>query len=402
MNAAQMHWIILLVALAPYIYYLLCIYGARRFFRSAASPPQHAAEYTPPVSILKPVRGLDREAGENFSSFCRLDYPQYELLFCVGEADDPAIPVIEQLMRDFPERSIRLLVGADRLGNNDKVCKLCRLAREARYSLLAVSDSDIRVSPDYLRQVVAPFRDPKVGAVTTLFRGLAGRGLGSRLEAVSGSVEFCSGAIAALCMEGVRFAHGATMATTRQRLAEIGGFEALADLHSDDFAFGNRIAARGHRVALLPRAVWMVYPAQTMRDYLLHELRWMIGLRNIRPWGHFGLVFTHGIFWSVLAAMIAPSSAIAAAYLGAYLGLRTWMAWEVGVRGVQDEVLRQNMWLVPVRDALAVFVWLGSFFSNRIRWRGVRFTIQAGRLVPAMEAAPAENRVSAPRASDAS
>ncbi len=380
MTLTALRWLVLLLACAPFVYYLLCIYAARRFFRKK---PRHepTADFAPPVSILKPVHGLDREAYENFSSFCRLDYPDYEILFGVSDADDPAVPVIRKLIGDFPQRSIRLLIGGEELGANSKVCKLCRLVREARHSLLVISDSDVRVSRDYLRAVVAPFRDPRVGAVTTLFRGMASPQFGSEIDCVGSSSEFCAGAMVAELLEGTKFALGATMATTRERLAEIGGFEALVDYHSDDFELGKRIAARGYRIEMIPYTVWMVFPAQTLREYVRHELRWAIGLRHIRPGGHLGLVFTHGLAWSVAAAAVAPSTAVAAGYLGTYVILRLLMAWVVGVWGLQDAVLRRRLWLVPLRDALALLIWLASFASNRIEWRGMEFIIRKGRLV---------------------
>jgi ceramide glucosyltransferase len=172
------------------------------------------------------------------------------------------------------------------------------------------------------------------------------------------------------------------MATTRERLAEIGGFEALVNHHSDDFELGNRIASKGYRIELLAKPVWMIFPAQSFGTFLRHELRWAIGLRNIRPLGHLGLVFTHGIFWALLAAALAHSSSIAGLYLGAYVVLRFAMAWIAGVWGLKDPVVRKRIYLVPVRDALAFLVWLVSFMSNRIQWRGLEFTIEKGILVP--------------------
>ncbi len=377
-----LRWLVLIFACASFAYYLLCIYAALRFFLGKPKQKPALSGFAPPASILKPVRGLDREAYENFASFCRLDYPEYEILFAVSETDDPAIPIIQKLVRDFPQRCIRLLVGAENLGASSKVCKLVRLVREARHDLFVISDSDVRVEPDYLRAVVAPFRDPRVGAVTTLFRGMVDRRLGSQIDCVGASSEFCAGAMVARVLEGVKFTLGATMATTRQRLAEIGGFEALVDHHSDDFELGNRIASRGYRIEMIPYTVWMVFPAQTMRDYLHHELRWAIGLRHIRRWGHLGLIFTHGLVWALVAAAVAPSTTAAITYLAAYLVLRLLMAWVVGVWGLKDPVLGRKLWLVPLRDALAFLIWLASFTSNRIQWRGLEFTIREGRLVP--------------------
>jgi ceramide glucosyltransferase len=390
MDWMLMRWLVLSLAIAPFFYYALCVFAAWHFFREAKKHNWRQSNFTPPISILKPVRGLDPEAYENFASFCRQDYPEYEILFNVGDEDDPVVPVIQKLIEDFPQRQIRLLVGSDPLGHNDKVCKLARMAHEARYDLLVESDSDIRVPPDYLREVAAPFRDPRVGAVTTLFRGIAGKNLGARLECITAFSEFCAGALAARVLEGVKFAHGATMATWKVRLAEIGGFEALADLHSDDFAFGNRIAANGFRVEILPRPVWMLFPSQRVRDYFLHERRWTIGLRNIRPWAHAGLLFSQGALWAVLVALAAPSPALTLGYVGAYLVVRIGMVWYVGVRGLEDPVVRANLWLVPIRDVIGVAIWFASFLSNRITWRGRDFVIQQGRLVPVPHAANAK------------
>ncbi len=382
MTLTALRWVILIAALVPFAYYLAAIYSARHFFVERRKRSFPARDFTPPASILKPVRGLDREAYESFASFSRQDYPEYEILFAVSDADDPAIPVIQKLIHDFPERSLRLLIGAENLGASSKVCKLCRLAREARHSLLVISDSDIRVDPGYLRDVAAPFSDPRVGAVTALYRGLVAPNFVAALDCVGVSAEFCAGVLVARQLEGVKFTLGATMATTRERLAEIGGFEALVDHHSDDFELGNRIAARGYRVELASEPVWMVFPDETFGEYLGHELRWAIGVRHIRPKGHLGLIFAQGLPWSLAAAAVAPSAAVAAGYLCTYVVLRFLMAWTVGVWGLRDPVLRGRLWLVPLRDALAFPIWLASFASNRIRWRGLEFTLDKGRLVP--------------------
>jgi len=374
-------WLVLVVACAPFAYYLFAIYSAWRFF---GAKREHASldEFTPPISILKPVSGLDAGAYENFASFCRQDYPNYEILFGVNDASDPAVPVIQRLIADFPERPISLCVGATRLGSNDKVNKLCRLAREARHDLFVVSDSDIRVGSSYLRAVVAPFREAQVGAVTCMYRGLAPRQLGAELEAIGASSDFLAGVLAARQLEGMRFALGSTMATTRPHLAEIGGFEALVDQLADDYELGSRLAARGWRVELSPYTVETVYPAQTAGSYIEHQLRWARTIRLCRPAGALGLLLTQGLPWSLAAAAAAPSWGMTAGYLGAYLLLRFLMAWTVGVWGLKDPVLKRRLWVVPLRDALAFPIWLASFASNRIIWRGTQFTIRSGRMVP--------------------
>ena len=374
------------LAVVPLAFYLFGAWAAVRFFgrssRTAPPPTDASADFWPPVSILKPIRGLDRGAYENFASFCRQDYPEYEILFAATDESDPAVPVIRQLMRDFPQRSIRLLFGVERKGTNDKVAKLCRMVGEARHSLLVITDSDVRVAPDYLRGVVALFDDPRVGAVTALYRALEAPSFGAALDAVGASASFASSALIARTLEGLKFAMGSTMATTRERLAEIGGFEVLLDLHSDDYEFGRRIADRGYRVELAPKPVDMEFPSETLADYLRHELRWVIGIRHIRPGGHFGMLMTHGLFWAVAAALVAPTGALAAAWLCAYVVVRLATGWIVGVWGLGDPVLRRKLWLLPVHDFFAFLAWLASFVVNRIEWRGLVFTLEKGRMTP--------------------
>ncbi len=380
-----LRWAILALALGPLFYYLVAIYSAWRFFRVAhrgadQTPP--ANEEAPPISVLKPVRGLDPGAYENFASFCRQDYPEFEILFAANDAEDPAVPIVQKLIEDFPGRSIRLIVVAERLGPNTKVSNLCRLVREARHDLLVITDSDVQVEPGYLRSVAAKFRDPAVGGVTALYRGRDNLQFVAAMDCVGSSAAFCGAALVARELEGLKFMMGSTMATTKERLAEIGGFEAMVDLHSDDYELGRRIAARGYRIELLSDPVWMAFPSLTLGAYLRHELRWAIGIRNIRPGGHFGMLFTHGLPWAIAAACVAPSASVAAGYLGAYFVLRFAMAWAVGVWGLHDPVLRRRIWLLPVRDLLSFFVWLASFGMNRIEWRGNSFTLEKGRMIP--------------------
>ena len=366
---------------ASLLFYLFGAWAAWRFFSAVRRAPARTGTFTPPASILKPVRGLDRRAYENFASFCRQDYPDYEILFAVSDEDDPAVPVIRRLMRDFAKPSIRLLIGVEKQGANDKVAKLCRLAREARHDLLVISDSDVLVAPDYLRSVAELLADPQVGAVTALYRAAEAPSLGAAMDAVGSSASFTGSVLVARALEGLRFAMGSTMATTRQRLQEIGGFEGMLDLHSDDYELGRRIAARGYRVELLPQPVSMQFPSETMRDHLRHELRWLVGIRNNRSAGHFGMLLTQGLPWAVVAAILAPRGAIAAAWLGAYLAVRLGSGYVIGAWGLDDPVVRRKLWLLPLYDFLAFFIWLGSFFMNRIEWRGALFTLEHGRMV---------------------
>lgn len=369
---------VLVCALAPLVYYVVAAYCAWRYFG-----PRRVTQstFTPPVSILKPVSGLDRDTYSNFASFCCQDYPSYEVLFAVAKHDDPAVPVIQQLMKDFPHRSIRLLIGMTVGGPNNKVNKLCRLVHDASHDVFAISDSDIRVGPAYLRDVVGPLEDDDVGAVTALYRGISDGRLGSDLEAIGLSSDFVPSVLVARALEGLKFTLGATMATTRGRLASIGGFEPLAEYCADDFELGYRLAAAGRRVELMPGFVESECVGTTLKEFFEHQLRWAVSTRHSRPWGYFGLLFTQGLPWTVAAVAVAPSAWVAAGYAGAYAVLRLAVVLAAGVRGMNDPVLRRRWTLVPLRDAIAFAIFLLSLFCNRVVWREQQFYLRNGRLV---------------------
>src|SRR6185437_170872 len=372
---------LLLVALAPFAYYVCAIIAAGRFFGRAAAQAAYP-DFTPPISVLKPIRGLDREAGENFASFCRQEYPEFEILFCASDEADPAVPVIRQLMADFPDCAMRLLIGCEPLGASDKLNKLCRLAREARYSLLIVSDSDVRVEPGFLRAIAAHFGDPKVGGVTCLYRGITDDSLPADLSALGNSTDFAPGVIVAGMRGGIDFMLGAVMATTKQCLAEIGGFEFLVDYFSDDYELGNRIAAAGYRVELSAFPVAIVYPHLRLRDAFRQQLRWNVSVRCSRPLGHAGMVFTQGLAWTILGIALATSWIGVFAFTIAYLLLRSDVALTVGARGMQDPLVRRKQHLLILRDVFAFVAWAASFFPRRILWRGQQFYVRGKRLVP--------------------
>lgn len=374
-----LRWAILGAAILPSLSYLLIIDAARRFYRLRDSSP---CDFTPPASILKPIHGLDPEAYENFASFCRQNYPEYEVLFAVTSEQDAAIPAIRQVMADFPTLPVRLLVAREKIGSNDKVNKLCALARAARHDLLVLSDADIRVGPEYLRLVAAPFRDPKVGAVSSLFTGIAQRALLPELEAVCLSTDFMPSILLARQVEGVHFAMGATIGITRENLAEIGGFEALASEAADDYQLGYRTAAHGRRVEVVDAAVKTWCCLASLRAFFVQRLRWAIMARQARPAGYLGLIFAQGLPWTVLAVVLAPTRLLAEGFVAAYLTLRMALVWIVGVWGLRDDLLKRRWWLVPLWDAFAFAVWLISLFWSRVRWQGVEYRVSGGQLIP--------------------
>jgi ceramide glucosyltransferase len=371
---------ILLLALVPLLYYFVATLAALRFFRRERA--KSLPHFRPAISILKPVRGVDFASYENFASFCRQDYPDYEILFCVNDLRDPAVPVIQKLMADFPQRRIRILSDAPRFGANQKVNNLALLAKEAQHEILVQSDGDVRVGPNYLRELAAPFRDAQVGVASCFYRAIAQPNLGAQLEAIGAASDFFAGALVADWKEGVTFALGASVATTKTWVSKIGGYEGFADLLADDYEIGNRVHKAGGRALLSREIVWTMYPAQTFRGFWEHQVRWARTVRVVRPFSFLGLLATHGLPWALLAALVAPHAWIGVAYMLGYLLLRTSVAWVVGVWGVQDDVLRHKLWLVPFRDAIHFLVWLAGFTSNRVTWGGIEYEIRNGKMMP--------------------
>jgi ceramide glucosyltransferase len=377
---------ILGMAFFPSIYYLIVLYSSWQFFRRRTDQSeQWNGSFTPPVSNLKPVRGLDPDAYENFASFCQQDYPEYEIVFCIGDTSDPAYPILNQLIRDFPDRQIRILIGSGREAPNDKVAKLARMSAEAKYETLVISDSDVRVRPDYLRSVVAPLRDPKVGAVTCMYVSCSDQTFTQYLQSIGMISDFFPGILVARQFDGVKFALGPTIVTTRRHLEGFGGYRAIENRPGDDLLVGRLIEQQGLEVVLLRRPIETVADFSSLRDLVVKRLRWMTVMRHMRPWGHLGLIFTQGLLWTVLAVLVHPTVLTALLYFGLYACLRIAMTASVGSWGLQQKGLWKSWPILPVWDATALFIWLVSFTRRTITWRKVQYRIREGVLVPVGE-----------------
>ncbi len=252
---------------------------------------------------------------------------------------------------------------------------------EAKYEHILINDSDIVAPPDYLRRVMSAFTDERVGMVTSLYRGLAGKTLPSRIEALGLSTDFIGGVLVAREMEGgVRFALGATMATTKTILREIGGFEALVDYLGDDYELGARTAAAGYKVELADVVVETALPDYAWREFWSHQMRWARNVRDRRPAQYFGLIFTFGLAWGILAVLASPRAWWTWSALAIVAVFRVIAALAIG-RGVLDDphVLR-DLWLVPLRDFLSLAVWIASFAGDEVEWRGMKFRVRDGKL----------------------
>jgi ceramide glucosyltransferase len=370
-------------AVSSICYYALCLWGAAKFLheRETAGEVAPSTQARPPVSILKPLKGTDPEMYESFRGYCLQNYPEYEIIFGVSHPEDPATKLVERLSREFPQSAIRLMVCPKNLGTNTKVSNLAQMAGEARYQYLIVNDSDIRVDFDYVRRVVAPLADPKIGMVTCLYRGIAAPTLGSRLESLGISTDFSAGVLASRQLEGgVRFGLGSTIALRRQDLESIGGFEALVDYLADDYEIGSRIAARELEIKLSDLVVETFLPPYTLREFVDHQLRWARGVRDSRPWGYLGLGLTFGLPWALLTLAFSLGALWAWELSAAIAAMRVAVALVIGSLVLRDRQLLRLFWLLPLRDVVASLIWVASFTGRTVSWRGDSFELRKGKL----------------------
>ncbi|MGB8582825.1 MAG: bacteriohopanetetrol glucosamine biosynthesis glycosyltransferase HpnI [Candidatus Sulfotelmatobacter sp.] len=374
-------WIVAIFGIvSSSLYYLLCLWGAFQFLSEKKGTTFQSSQAWPPISILKPLKGTDPEIYECFRSHCLQQYPEYEIIFGVSDANDPAIESVRSLQLEFPDRRIQLVVSPEILGANVKVSNLAQMLPEARYEHLIVNDSDIRVEPDYLRRVIAPLSDSRVGMVTCLYRGVAARTLGSRLEALGISTDFCAGVLAARELEGgIRFGLGSTLAFRRAELEKIGGFASILNHLADDYELGKRIADLGLTVKLSDVVVGTYLPAYGLKDFFAHQLRWARGVRDARAGGYFGLAFTFGTLWALLAVATGATKLWSWGLLASTLLLRFAVAM-VGGKVLRDRQVLKHCWLIPLRDLISVGVWIVSLGGHTVTWRGDRFSLKNGKL----------------------
>jgi ceramide glucosyltransferase len=370
-------------------FYLLSALGLASFLsdtRKKLNESPLPESQLPPVSILKPLKGFDPEIWESFCSHCEQEYPHYQLIFGVSDSGDPTIAVVRELQAKYPKLPIEMIVCDRVLGANIKVSNLAQMLPSARHEFLLVNDSDIRVPPDYLRKVITSLADASVGLVTCLYRGVASPTLGSRLEALAISTDFVPGVLSARFIEkGLHFGLGSTLAFRRRDIEAIGGFEALVDYLADDYELGRRIAATGKRVELSAATVTTFLPAYTLRQFFRHQLRWSRTIRDARRWGYTGLLFTFGLPWALATLLAAHGAAWAWILFALTLAARLAVGLVVAEVVLEDRHVLRNIFLLPLRDLIAPFVWAASFAGNRIHWRGEDFDLKNGRLTIAPE-----------------
>jgi len=349
------------------IYSLLTIVAARRYL--AARPPASLAN-PEPISILKPLAGLDLDLESNLRTYFEQDYPEFEILLAVRQAEDPAGGVASKLISEYPNVRSRLLISGDPPYPNAKVYSLDRMLAEAAHDLVVMSDSDTRAQPNLLEIAAREFQDPRMGVATCPYRAVAGASFWSRLEAIGMNTDFLAGILVARLLEGMRFAVGPTIIARRRVLESIGGFNRLKDYLAEDFVMGQFAVEAGHRVILSSQVIEHHIGSSDLRHSAAHRLRWVRSTRRSRPLGYLGQVFTMPLPWALLAVVMNP---VWWPLLPVALAVRAASAYTVAV-GVLGA--RLNWALLPVEDLSAFCFWIAGLFGNTIIWRGRRYRLR--------------------------
>ncbi len=377
--------ILLFCALAGLVastgFLVLIIVAAVRFRRRQRTERSLSAEM-PAVTVLKPVCGVEPALEANLASYFEQDYPRYEIIFGARDESDPAIEIARRVSARYPHVPVKFVFSGEPEWPNAKVWSLSKMAPSMSHDYLVLSDSDVHVTPTYLREVVRPLLDPQVGAVTCVYRGVTAGSLSSRIEALGLSVEMTAGVIVADMLEGMTFCLGPTMATRKDVLEAIGGFEALADFYADDYVLGNEVFKSGRTVVLSTYIIDNVLFYQSFKSSISHQVRWMRSTRFSRPAGHASTVLTFAMPFGFLGLI----AGLASGHWGVGLGMfgfaalnRVAMSIAAGWGVVSDRYGLRDAWLYPVRDLMGFCWWAASYFSNDMVWRqGERYRFQAG------------------------
>jgi ceramide glucosyltransferase len=370
---------LLVASVGGMVYYLLSIVAARKLCKTRAAIEIAAS---PAITLLKPMRGADPDLERHLESFFLQDYPSFEILFAVISADDPSVAIAERLMARYRGVPARLILTGESPYASAKVYKMEKMAEVASADILVITDSDTSVSRDYLRRIAAAFAPERVGVVTNLYRGAPGADLWSKLEALGMSTEFMAGVVVANHLEGMKFALGPSMAVRRDCLRAIGGFAAMADYVADDFVLGQWAYEAGYEVALLSHPVNHHATALGFTSSFNHRLRWNRSSRFSRPAGYIGQGFTYGLPWALLLFLAAPFW-LGGSLLLAVAAARLWMAYELGVRLLDDRESLRRIWMIPLQDMLSFATWIGGFVGREVIWRNKRYRLfEGGRFAP--------------------
>ena len=370
-----------ILSIGSIFYYLYSLYATIVFF---SQTQEIDPDFSPAVSILKPLCGLDWESHTALASFCDQDYPLYQIIFSVQDSQDPSIEIVQKIQKDFPDLDIELVI-CDReaalrdrvIGINPKINNIANGATKAKYPILVISDSDIQVEKDYLKTILQPFKDPSVGVVTCLYNSLT-EGFLASFEALDIASQFCPKVLTARQLKGINFAFGSTITIRQETLDKIGRFVSVADYLADDYQLGYLPSQNGYKVILSPYLVEHRLGNVTLSAFIHRQIRWFKCVRVERFWGYVGLIFTYGIISSFTLLLLTQGSLFGWIVFGLVWNIRFLTAYLIAIKYLNDSNAKDFFLLIPLRDFVSFGIWCYSFIGNQVIWRGEHFTLVEG------------------------
>jgi ceramide glucosyltransferase len=372
--------IFLTLCLGSIVYYAYAIYAGLSFIASMGTPVDSI--FCPPISVIKPLCGVDQNAYQNLASFCQQDYPLYQIIFGIKDPQDPCLDIVRQLIHDFPDVDIKVVISDASIGANLKVNNLDNAAAKAQYDFFVLADSDVLVTPTYLRRIIGHMSDLSVGAVTCLYRPNA-QGWIANLETLGIATDYLPGVIVANQLADLCFTLGPTIAIRRSAFEAIGGFPAIANYLADDFQIGWFLSRANYKIVLSDYVIDHLIETQSWQDLIQRQVRWNLCTKVSQPWGYLGLIFTHGTANSLGLLMTMSGSVVAWLIFAVVWSLRLIMAAVVGVGVLGDRTIKRTLWQVPFRDLISFALWCYSPFVTQLKWRGQIYRLrQGGKLSP--------------------
>jgi len=375
-------WIFLIPTIGGSIYALLCIGAIIRYRTSSGKEWKHAFRSYPPVTVLKPVHGLEKHQKRNLRSTCLQDYPEYQVVFSVQDAQDPAIPLLMEIQKEFGTEHVTVAVENCRAGTNGKINNMIGGLKYARYEILVISDSDVFLKPDYLKTIVSPLADPKIGCTCTLYKAAAADRWFEKIELLSLNADFMANVLFAHVTGASRFCLGASAALHRSTLDRIGGFEALADYLVEDYEMGRRIWDLGKKVEIIPYFVDTMVDLKRPSQWWNHQVYWDQNTRAARPYAFFATALVRSVPFSLLYAATQIFNPLGLGIMAGAIILRILSGAAVLGWGLRDREGLRNLWLIAFRDISSLITWLLAFTKRTTIWRGTSFILtRDGRLI---------------------
>ena len=360
-----------ILSVGSIFYYLYSLYATIVFF---SQTQEIDPDFSPPITILKPLCGLDWESYTALASFCQQDYSEYQIIFSVQDSQDPSIEVVQKLQQEFSHLDIELVISDRAIGINPKINNIANGATKTKYPILVISDSDIQVEKDYLKTIIQPFTDPLVGVVTCLYNSLT-EGFLAGFEALDIASQFCPKVLTARQLEGVKFAFGSTIAIRQETLDKIGGFLAIADYLADDYQLGYLPSQNGYKVILSPYLVEHRLANVTFNTFIHRQIRWFKCIRVERFWGYVGLIFTYGIINSFVLLLLTQGSLFGWSIFSLVWNIRFLTAYLITIKYLKDSNAKEFFLLIPLRDFVSFGIWCYSFMGSEVVWRGKTYQL---------------------------